>query len=34
MNDKREKEVYKNLQKAPEEFTKFCQYDLKFLERT
>lgn len=28
-----EKEVYKNLQKAPEEFTKFCQYFLKFLEK-
>lgn len=27
------KEVYKNLQKAPEEFTKFCQYFLKFLEK-
>lgn len=25
------KEVYKNLQKAPEEFTRFCRYFLKFL---
>lgn len=25
-------EVYKNLKKAPVEFTKFCQYFLKFLE--
>lgn len=28
------KEVYQNLQKAPEEFTKFCQYFLKFLKKT
>lgn len=25
--------VYENLQKAPEEFTQFCRYFLKFLER-